>query len=91
MPACSLSSKGVILFTMSTVKDIESAISKLSRNDLAELRAWFSEFDADAWDKRIEKDAHNGQLEAFYQSLQHENAGQPDVPLDEVLDEEKFS
>lgn len=76
---------------MSTVKEIESAISRLSCNDLSELRDWFSAFDADAWDRQIEQDARNGRLDAFYQSLQHENEGQPDTPLDEVLNQKKLS
>jgi hypothetical protein len=76
---------------MSTVKEIESAISQLSRDDLSELRVWFTSFDADAWDRQIEQDAQSGRLDAFYQSLQHENAGQPDIPLDDVLNKEELS
>ena len=76
---------------MSTVKDIEGAITKLSRNDLSELRTWFTEFDTDAWDRQIEADEQSGRLDAFYQSLQHENEGQPTIPLDEVLNNEKLS
>jgi hypothetical protein len=76
---------------MSTVQDIESAIAKLSRDDLAALRAWFAEFAADAWDRQIEEDARSGRLDAFYQSLQQENEGQTDIPLDEVLHQEELS
>ncbi len=79
------------LSAMSTVQDIESAIRRLSHDDLSELRAWFSQFDADAWDQQIDEDARSGKLDAFYRSLQHENEGQPDVPLNEVLDQEKLS
>ncbi len=66
---------------MSTVKDIESAIRQLSRADLAALRTWLAGFDADAWDQEIAADAQNGRLDAFYESLQKENEGQPDIPL----------
>jgi hypothetical protein len=76
---------------MSTVKEIESAITSLSRGDLAELRSWFVHFDADAWDKQIEEDARTGRLDAFYKSLERENEGQPDIPLDEVLNKEELS
>jgi len=58
---------------MSSVKEIEMAISKLSRNDLTELEAWFAEFAADAWDHQIEQDAKSGRLDAFHQRLQQEN------------------
>ena len=75
---------------MSTVKDIESAVTQLSRNDLTAFRAWFAEFDSAIWDRQIEADADSGRLDAFHQSLQHENEGQADIPLDEVLDKEKL-
>lgn len=70
---------------MNTVQDIEFAIRGLSRDDLASLRAWLAEFDADAWDRQIAEDAQNGKLDAFYQSLQRENEGQPDVPLHDFV------
>lgn len=38
------------------VINLEFAISLLSPEDLAAFRAWFTEFDAAAWDKQIEKD-----------------------------------
>ncbi|HEV7406722.1 MAG TPA: hypothetical protein VGO11_27475 [Chthoniobacteraceae bacterium] len=76
---------------MSTVRDIEGAIGRLSRDDLSELREWFSKFDADAWDRQIEEDAKSGRLEAFYQRLQSENEGHPDLPLDDFLDKEELS
>jgi hypothetical protein len=52
---------------MSTVKEIEAAISSLSSHDLAELRSWFQRFDTDAWDRQIEQDATSGKLDEFYQ------------------------
>jgi len=39
---------------MSEVEQIESRIKSLSPRDLAELRAWFADFDAQAWDRQIE-------------------------------------
>jgi hypothetical protein len=36
---------------MNTIQEIESAVAKLSREELAAFRDWFREFDADAWDK----------------------------------------
>jgi len=76
---------------MSTVKDIEAAISRLSPGDYSELRTWFTAFDADAWDREIEEDAASGRLGALYDRLQAENEGEPEIPLDEVLDEKKLS
>ena len=70
---------------MNTVEELQSAIRELSRDDRAKLRVWLNEFAADTWDCQIEADAHNGRLDAFYQSLQAENEGQPDIPLDKFL------
>ncbi len=48
---------------MSTVKQIEAAIRKLSPKDLAALRDWLAEYEADAWDQQIEQDAASGKLD----------------------------
>ncbi len=48
---------------MTKVKDIESAIEKLSKDDLLEFRAWFEEFDAKVWDIQFDKDASSGRLD----------------------------
>ena len=50
---------------MSTVHEIEAAISKLSRQELLVFRDWFSEFDAVAWDKQFEADVAAGHLDAL--------------------------
>ena len=50
---------------MSSVPEIEQAIRQLSPEELVEFRAWFSEFDADAWDRQIEVDAKAGRLDKF--------------------------
>jgi hypothetical protein len=50
---------------MSTVQEIESAISQLSAEELATLRAWFAEFDAQLWDRQLEEDVADGRLDAL--------------------------
>lgn len=50
---------------MSQVEEIESAVSRLSSADLARFRQWFAEFDADAWDEQIERDAKAGKLDVM--------------------------
>ena len=47
---------------MSEVEQLEQQIQSLSREDLAKLRAWFTEFDARVWDQQIEADAKAGKL-----------------------------
>lgn len=39
-----------------SVEDIEQEIARLTPEQLAQFRAWFEEFDADAWDRQIEQD-----------------------------------
>ena len=48
---------------MSTIHEIQAAVRKLSRSELAEFRDWFSGFDAGAWDKQIEADVAAGLLD----------------------------
>ena len=48
---------------MGTVREIETAISKLSRQELLTFRDWFTEFDAAAWDKQFQEDVTSGLLD----------------------------
>ena len=48
---------------MTDVKEIEKAIAKLPRDQLAEFRAWFEEFDARLFDTAIEQDVEAGKLD----------------------------
>ncbi|MGZ8898875.1 MAG: hypothetical protein ACXW3Z_02165 [Limisphaerales bacterium] len=48
---------------MSSVQDIEKAISQLSPEDLRLFRTWFHEFDAEAWDQQLEADVAAGRLD----------------------------
>jgi len=50
---------------MSTVKDIETAVSKLSPQELSAFRAWFAQFDAEAWDKQFQQDVEAGRLDGL--------------------------
>jgi hypothetical protein len=50
---------------MSTIHEIEAAISKLSPQELSHFRDWFTEFDAAAWDKQFEADVTAGKLDAL--------------------------
>lgn len=48
---------------MTTVPEIEQAITQLSTHDLARFREWFEEFDAQVWDRQIEADAKSGKFD----------------------------
>ena len=48
---------------MSTLEDIERALTELPPDQLAEFRAWFEAFDAARFDERIERDVKAGRLD----------------------------
>lgn len=48
---------------MTTISDIEEAVRRLSRADLAAFREWFDRFVAEAWDRKFEQDAREGRLD----------------------------
>lgn len=48
---------------MFTIKEIESAVERLSKTDLSKFRAWYEEFDAKKWDKQLEEDVLSGKLD----------------------------
>lgn len=50
---------------MNTVREIESAVAKLSREELSAFRGWFEEFDAEAWDRQFEADVKAGRLDSL--------------------------
>jgi hypothetical protein len=50
---------------MSTIKEIEDAVLRLSSEEFAAFRAWFAELDAAAWDRQIEEDIAAGRLDAL--------------------------
>lgn len=50
---------------MSTIQEIESAVTQLSPAQLADFRAWFTEYDAQKWDNQIAEDAAAGRLDAL--------------------------
>lgn len=48
---------------MSKIEALEKEIEKLSPAELAALRRWFAEFDAEAWDRQLESDVAEGRLD----------------------------
>jgi hypothetical protein len=50
---------------MGKVEKIEEEVLALSAEELAAFRKWFREFDAEAWDRKIEADALAGRLDAL--------------------------
>ncbi len=48
---------------MGTVKELEKAVTGLSKEQLVKFRAWFESFDAAQWDRQLEDDARSGKLD----------------------------
>ena len=61
---------------MGKIEQIEDYIRNLSPEELAKFRAWFAEFDAQAWDRQIEADSKAGKLDRLIEkSLAEHKAG----------------
>ena len=48
---------------MTTIHEIEKAVSALPSKELEKFRKWFDEFDAKTWDKQFENDVVSGKLD----------------------------
>ena len=54
------------------IKEIESAIARLPPSELAELAKWFEEFQARAWDERLERDVKAGRLDSLLKEAEED-------------------
>ena len=57
---------------MADMKSLEQAVEALDPSALAEFRRWFAEFDAAAWDRRLEADAAAGKLDALLEEAEND-------------------
>ena len=46
-----------------TIEDIEKAVEQLAPENLAKFRAWFEQFEASRFDRKIQQDVRNGRLD----------------------------
>lgn len=49
---------------MKSLREVEEAVRRLPGEELAAFRAWFAQYDAEAWDREIEEDVRAGRLGA---------------------------
>jgi hypothetical protein len=59
---------------MSRVEELESAVARLSDEELAAFAAWFEAYHADAWDRQIKADAEAGRLDALFREAEDDIA-----------------
>jgi hypothetical protein len=52
---------------MTMLEALEEQIKKLSPQELAQLRDWLLEHDAEEWDREIERDADSGKLDRLFE------------------------
>lgn len=61
---------------MADLEKIEGEIRSLSKEELSEFRAWFQEFDWQAWDRQLEKGVSEGKLDSLAEAaLNDHDAG----------------
>jgi hypothetical protein len=70
---------------MSTVTEIQQAITWLSAADQRQLARWFEQALEDAWDAQIEEDIKAGRLNDLIAQAEADIAAGHVKPLDEVL------
>ncbi len=75
---------------MSTLVEIEKAISKLPPVEFCDLLRRMNERDAETWDLEMEEDAKSGRLDALHAQLEEENAGETELALDDFLDQSEL-
>jgi hypothetical protein len=54
------------------VQEIETAITKLPRAQVAELATWFEQFHAQLWDAQIEHDVRDGRLDSLLEETKRD-------------------
>jgi hypothetical protein len=70
---------------MSTVTEIQQAITRLSTAEQRQLARWFEEALEDAWDAQIQEDIKAGRLNDLIAQAETDIAAGRVKPLDEVL------
>jgi len=59
---------------MTKIEKIEQEIQRLTASELAAFRDWFHKYDADAWDRQIERDIAAGKLDRLADEARAEHA-----------------
>lgn len=66
---------------MGKIELLEKQIRELSSDELAELRQWFAEFDAELWDRQMEADVKAGRLDRMAEEALQDFAAGRTKPL----------
>ena len=66
---------------MGKIENLEKQIRELSDQELAALRQWFAEYDAEKWDRQLEADVKAGKLDTLAEQALREHAEGRTKPL----------
>jgi len=50
---------------MTRLEKLEREAQRLTRDEMVAFRAWFREYDSDAWNRRIEEEIQTGKLDSL--------------------------
>ncbi len=70
---------------MTALKEIETAIKQLSKNEVLQLAEWLDNYLDDEWDKQIEADLAEGKLDQLIAKVEADITAKRVKNLDEVL------
>ena len=76
---------GINFSSVSTVVEIESAISSLPIQDARRVAEWLREYLDAKWDKELDEDFAAGRLDELWEKAETDIAAGRVKPLDEVL------
>lgn len=66
---------------MADLERIEGEISSLSKEELAQFRAWFQEYDWQEWDRQLERDIAEGKLDSLAEEALRDHESGHTKPL----------
>ncbi len=64
-----------------SVQELETAVARLSPDELARFTEWFEDYKADEWDRQIQADAGAGQLDGLIREAEDDIAAGRVRPL----------
>lgn len=70
---------------MTTLPEIEAAITHLSKQDARQLAGWLQDYLDEIWDNQIERDMESGKLDALIAKAEVEIASNQVRQLEDVL------
>ncbi len=66
---------------MSRVEVLEQQVQQLDPQEFSRFREWFLEYESDAWDREMERDAKTGKWDALAKKALEDHAAGRTTPL----------